>query len=306
MPKFSIIVPVYNVEKYIKKCLDSIFDQSFKDFEVIVVNDGTKDDSMKIVNNYNVIVVNQENKGLSEARNNGVKKAKGEYIIFIDSDDFIEKDLLKEINKSTNNNPDLIRYQIKDVIDQEVIEYKEKEYNDLDGNEAFKIITGFHYVEPACLYAFKRSFYIENKFTFKKGTYHEDFGLIPLIILKSNKVNIIKYCGYCYVKRSDSIMTNTDYNKTIKKVDDLFTHYDYLIEEGKKTKKDTSFYNSFISNSLIMKVADLKGKEYKKYKMELDKRKVFDNLLNDTKSRKIKKSLVKISPKVYYKVKGRD
>ena len=306
MPKFSIIVPVYNVEKYIKKCLDSIFDQSFKDFEVIVVNDGTKDDSMKIVKDYKVTIINQDNKGLSEARNNGVKKSKGDYIIFIDSDDYIEKDLLKRINESISNNPDVVRFQVKDIIEDKIVEYKEKEYTDLDGNDAFKIITGFHYVEPAWLYAYKSSFYINNKFKFKKGTYHEDFGLIPLILLKSNKVNIINYCGYCYVKRSNSIMTNTDYNKVIKKVEDTFIHYDYLIEEGKKVKKDTSFYNSFISNCLIMKVTELKGKDYKKYKKELDKRKVFDNLLDDTKSRKIKKSLVKISPKVYYKVKGRD
>ncbi len=306
MPKFSIIVPVYNVEKYIKKCLDSIFNQSFKDFEVIVVNDGTKDDSMKIVNNYDVIVVSQENMGLSEARNNGVKKAKGEYIIFIDSDDYIEKDLLKRIDESTSNNPDLVRFQIKDVLDDKTIKFKEKEYFGLDGNDAFKIITGFHYVEPACIYAYKRSFFVQNKFKFKKGTYHEDFGLIPLVILKSNLVNIIDYCGYCYVKRSNSITGDTDYNKKVKKVEDTFIHYDYLIEEGKKLDKDTQFYNSFISNCLIMKVAELKGKEYKKYKKELRKRRAFDNLLTDTKSRIIKKSLVKISPKVYYKVKGRE
>ena len=99
MPKFSIIIPVYNVEKYLKKCLDSVFNQTYKDYEVIVVNDGTKDNSMDIVKDYDVKVINQKNQGLSAARNAGVKKATGEYLIFLDSDDYWEKDLLKELSK---------------------------------------------------------------------------------------------------------------------------------------------------------------------------------------------------------------
>ena len=102
MPKFSIVIPVYNVEKYIKKCLDSVANQSFKDYEVIVVNDGTKDNSMDIVKEYDFKVVNQKNMGLSEARNTGVKSSTGEYIIFLDSDDYIEKDLLKDLLISFN------------------------------------------------------------------------------------------------------------------------------------------------------------------------------------------------------------
>ena len=113
MPKFSIIIPVYNVEKYLKKCLESVYNQTYKNYEVIVVNDGTKDNSMDIVKNYPAKVINQKNQGLSVARNNGVEKASGEYILFLDSDDYIEKGLLKEINKSLNNNPDIVRFQIK-------------------------------------------------------------------------------------------------------------------------------------------------------------------------------------------------
>lgn len=306
MPKFSIIVPVYNVEKYIKKCLDSIFEQTFKDYEVIVINDGTKDKSMDIVKKYDVKIIEQPNQGLSEARNNGVKESSGEYILFVDSDDYIEKDLLKEINNSLNNKPDLVRYQIKDILDNNIIEYNEKTFNNLTGEEAFKIITSFHYVEPACIYAIRIDYYIKNKFKFKKGTYHEDFGLIPLIILKSKKVNIISYCGYCYVKRNNSITSNNEYNRLIKKVEDMFIHYDYLLEEANKINIDTKYFNSFISNSLILIVSELKGKEYKKYKKELKNRKVYDNLLDDTQKRKIKKRLLKVSPKFYYRVKGKE
>ncbi len=303
MPKFSIIVPVYNVEKYIKKCLDSIFDQTFKDFEVIVVNDGTKDNSMDIVKKYDVKIVEQTNQGLSEARNNGVKKATGQYLIFIDSDDYIERELLERINGSLDNNPDLVRFQVKNIIDGKEIEHKEKEYTNLSGEEAFKKIIECYYVEPAWLYAIKRDYYNKNKFSFKKNAYHEDFGLMPLVIFKSNKVNIINYCGYCYVKRENSIITTKDYKKTLKKIDDTLAHYEYLIDGAKKTKKDTSIYNSFVSNSIILKITELNGKDYKKYLKEIKEKKVFDYLLNDTISRKIKNRLIKISPKFYYKLK---
>jgi glycosyltransferase involved in cell wall biosynthesis len=301
MPKFSIVVPVYNVEKYVKKCLDSIFNQSFKDFEVIVVNDGTKDNSMDIVKDYDVTVINQKNQGLSEARNNGVKKAKGDYLIFIDSDDYIEEHLLKNINDSLDNNPDVVRFQAKEIIDNNVVEYPETEFKGLNGKDAFKAITGYHYVEPAWLYAIKRKYYISNKYSFKKGTYHEDFGLTPLIVFKSKVVNSINYCGYCYVQRSGSIMTNKSYDKTMKKVDDVFNHYKYLIKEVENVE-DSDYFKSFLANSVILKITELNKEDYKKYKKMIKEEKVFDNILNDTFKRKIKKSIIKRSPKLFKKI----
>ena len=202
MPKFSIIIPVYNVEKYLKKCLDSVFNQTYKDYEVIVVNDGTKDNSMDIVKDYDVKVINQKNQGLSAARNAGVKKATGEYLIFLDSDDYWEKDLLKELSKSLKNNPDLIRFQINEVYeDGKTISYPEESFTNLSGPDAFKKIVKYHFVENAWCYAINREYYIKNKFKFTPGTIHEDFGLIPLIIIKADVVNSISYLGYNYYQR---------------------------------------------------------------------------------------------------------
>ena len=305
MPKFSIIVPVYNVEKYIKKCLDSIFCQTFKDFEVIVVNDGTKDNSMDIVKKYNVTIIEQDNQGLSEARNTGVRKAKGEYLIFVDSDDYIENQLLDKINQNLGNKPDIVRYQVKDIIDQKEINHNEKEFHNLTGESAFKEIVKFYYVEPAWLYAIKRKYYLNNNFSFKKNTYHEDFGLLPIVIFKSDRVNIIDYCGYCYVKRENSITTNKDYQKIIKRVDDTINHFVFLFHEAKKTKKDTKYFNSYIANSVIAKLTELKRKEYREYLKKVKKMGVFDYMLNDTKARKIKNKILKISPKIYYKLKNK-
>lgn len=303
MCKFSIVIPVYNVEKYLKKCLDSVFNQTYKDYEVIVVNDGTKDNSMDIVKNYNVKVITQKNQGLSAARNHGVKKATGEYLIFLDSDDYWEKDLLKELAKSLKNNPDLIRFQINEVYeDGKVIPYQEERFTALSGPAAFEKIVKYHFVENAWCYAINRQYYLQNKFEFKVGTIHEDFGLTPLIIMKAKRVNSINCLGYNYLQRQGSIMSNKNYEKTKKKVDDMYLHYNYLIKEANKLECDTTTFKSFVANSLILKITELNNKDYRQYLKKLREDKVFDNILTDTTPRKIKKAFLKLSPKVYYKL----
>ena len=92
MPKFSIVIPVYNVEKYIKRTLDNVFNQTYKDFEVIIVNDGCTDKSIELAKEYKVKVVNDKHVGVSEARNIGEKYAKGEYLLFLDSDDYWDRE----------------------------------------------------------------------------------------------------------------------------------------------------------------------------------------------------------------------
>ncbi len=304
MPKFSIIVPVYNVEKYIAKCLDSIKEQTFNDYEVIVVNDGTKDNSMDIVKRYDFKIVNQKNQGLSSARNTGVKHATGEYLIFIDSDDYIENDLLKKINESLKNNPDIVRYQIKEVYEDSNEEkpFSEESFIGKDGVEAFSKICQYHFVENAWAYAIKKEYYDFNNFQFAKGTIHEDFGLIPLIIMKAETVNSISYIGYNYLQRQGSIMSQKNYEKTKKKVSDFYNHYKYLIKEIDKTNLDSRTFKSFISNSLIIKICELEKKDYKEYKNKIKKDKVYDNILTDKISRKIKKIGLIISPKLMTKI----
>ena len=258
---------------------------------------------MDIVKDYNVKVINQKNQGLSAARNAGVKKAIGDYLIFLDSDDYWEKDLLKELSKSLKNNPDLVRFQINEVYeDGRVIPYQEESFTNLSGPDAFKKIVKYHFVENAWCYAISKKYYLENKFEFKTGTIHEDFGLIPLVIMKAKRVNNINYLGYNYLQRQGSIMSNKNYEKTKKKVADMYLHYNYLIEEINKLDVDTTIFKSFVANSLILKITELNYKDYKFYLNKLKKEKVFDNLLTDTTGRKVKKVLLRLSPKKYYKL----
>ena len=111
--KVSIVVPVYNVENFIRDCLDSLVNQSFKDMEIIVVNDGTKDNSMQIVEEFadkdsRIVIVNQENQGLSSARNTGMKYIHGEYVTFVDSDDWVNSEYIGNLYRAIiENNADI-------------------------------------------------------------------------------------------------------------------------------------------------------------------------------------------------------
>jgi len=202
--KLSIIVPVYNVEKYVEKCLESLCGLRIEN-EIIVVNDGTKDSSLEIVErfkenhkNENIIIISQENLGLSEARNNGLKAAKGEYISFIDSDDFVDtENYEKFINEVIEDKVDIGIGRYKKIIEKnngtelecvtEIRNYDKgeirtgKEYfdimyrNDMHGPEVWDDI-------------FRREFLLENGIFFKKGRMHEDEIFTAETLLKVSKV----------------------------------------------------------------------------------------------------------------------
>ena len=311
MIKYSFIVPVYNTEKYLKRCLDSLVNQTYKNYEIIVVNDGSKDNSYKLIDDYksrykNIVLLNQENAGLSMARNNGVKKAKGEYLIFVDSDDYVEKSLLFEIDKEIQD-VDVLRYQVisEDDNGDNRVKHQEEGFDAIDGKDAFKKITNYHFIEPAWCYVYSKKYYIDNKFSFEKGIYHEDFALIPSVIYKAKKVKSIKYLGYHYITREGSIMNNNDYEKTIKKCFDMLEGYKCL----KKYVKDSSiknnyedYYLSYISNCVIVKTKELKRSERKKYIQELKKLNVFDGVLVNTIQRRLKKALMKFNLSIYLRL----
>ena len=313
MPKFSVIIPVYNTYNYLERCLNSVFNQSFKDFEVIVVNDGSTDDSYKILEKYckkyksKVRIVNIEKKetiGPSLARNLGVNASEGEYILFLDSDDYYESDLLFRLNTAFNNDYDLVRFEIqydKNGIKEKIKGYVSDYVYD-NGISAFNEICSYSIVESPCCYAFNRKFLLKNKFEFKVDTLHEDFGLIPLILIKANRVKCIDYIGYNYVIHDNSIMTSNSYDKVLKKANDFLRHFEFLKDEGFKCSGDLSIFNSYIANSVILKSTTLKGSDYRNYVRKLRDLGAFDMLLSDTFGRKIKKFLIKISPKIYYKL----
>lgn len=131
----SIIVPVYNSEKYIDRCLDSILNQTYKDLEIVLVNDGSNDQSLKILENYalrdtRIKVVNQENKGVAAARNTGLDNATGDYILYVDSDDWIENNMVERMVELSAN-ADIVFCGNDNAVSPESVK---KNYRDYKGN----------------------------------------------------------------------------------------------------------------------------------------------------------------------------
>lgn len=307
MIKFSIIIPVYNVEKYIKDCLESVLIQTYDNFEVIVVNDGSTDNSQDIIDKYvkkdkRIKSFIKKNGGLSDARNYGVSKCNGDYIVFLDSDDTINKDLLRSISDNLKNDEDIVRFQINKIsTDNEYVDCSDTFVN-VSGEEAFKRLIKNSWFVTAVSCAYKTNFWKENNFLYPLNRTHEDFGLTPYVYMKSGSVTAIDYVGYNYYFRENSITTSKDESKIIKRCNDCLANYDDLlkmIENDNISEYGLSLYKSYISNSLITFIKIVPKDELKKYLNELKKRNIGDNLIDDTFIRKIKKMIYKFNPKLY-------
>lgn len=210
-PLISVIVPVYNTEKYLAKCLDSILNQTLKDIEVIVVNDGSRDNSQMIIQEYKakdarIISIEKENGGLSDARNVGIAKASGEYVAFIDSDDYIDKEMFEKMI-------DLAICHQSEIVFCDLVKVDENgtEFRDLPQSPQLpeKIVlkddfTIFGEMSCfACNKLFKRLLLEGHQF--KKGIHFEDIELIPKLVLDATTISKINKPFYKYFERQDSI-----------------------------------------------------------------------------------------------------
>jgi len=254
--KFSLIIPAFNAEKHINKCIDSVLNQTYSNYEIIVINDGSFDNTDNIINDYkDVLNIKKANEGLSAARNDGVARATGDYIIFLDSDDYINSNLLEEINNVLSGElVDVVRFQGNLVDTNYNIISKQAcpIFNATTGDQAFLNIYKSNTLESSSLYAYNREYFTLHNFKYAKGLLHEDFGLTILTILKAKSVISIPYVGHNYVQSSNSITRNNDYEKTLKRVGDMLIHYDYLIDNINFLDKKTKIIvDSFLANSLI-------------------------------------------------------
>lgn len=310
MPKISVIVPVYNTEKYLKKCLESIIHQTYQDFEIVIINDGSTDNSQKIIDEYikeypdKVKCINKENGGLSSARNSGIEVATGNYIIFVDSDDYIETKLFEQALPYMQKDIDLIKYKLVKVDDK----YKELEringptFDKVTGEEGFnKLVFNDVLLEPACLYLYKKDIFVDNNLRFLENTYHEDFGLIPIILLNAKKMVSIDFYGYYYVQAGNSITRNDDYAKTVKRANDLLIHYDNMksfvkgMNIQEKTRENIYLY---YANAIFDNLKKLQKEEKKKYVQQICKRKLLDNIRLTNLKRLIKRITLYICLKI--------
>lgn len=310
--RFSIIVPVYNSEKYLVKCLESIINQTNQDFELLIINDGSPDDSQEIINKYQnkypfkIKSFIKENGGLSDARNYGVTKAIGEYILFIDSDDFINTRLLEQLESCIQKDlPDIIGYNFVDMnqnYEQTSITTRPHKAN-ISGEEAIsELVLSKQYFEPAWGFAYNLDYWKSNKFEYIKGLLHEDFALTPLVIVKANKVSFIDFDGYYYIKTSNSITRNLSIEKEQKLAKDLLKGFDFLNAEVQKINFNNEYAKkllmSYLANSLIYRLENIRPSLKSNYRQELIRRNISNYIINDTFKRKIRKIIIKVKNKL--------
>lgn len=223
--KFSIIVPIYNVEKYIEKCIDSILEQTYADFEIVLVDDGSTDNSSVICDNYSlkddrIVVLHKENGGLSDARNEGIKASKGDYIIFIDGDDFWHTSTALEqiADFLKNNKTQIVQFGHEIYLHSEdrIIKGADRNYSVNNGKPFDDIIhnlvsTGGMAIS-ACSMVIDRKFLVDNNLFFVKGLKTEDLEwAIRLFLLEPDFCLLDKYF-YAYRKEhGNTISSNVDY-----------------------------------------------------------------------------------------------
>ena len=305
----SIIITAYNAEKTIEKCLNSILDTQYNDYEIILVNDGSTDNTEKIIELFasdKIKYYKKENTGVADSRNFGIDKAKGDYITFVDSDDYVSSNYFEGIDKYINEGIDIIKRKgiIVNKDNQEKI--KGDTFDITTGEEAFnKLCFTDIYLDTLWSYIIKKSLLIDNNLYFEKDRFHEDFGLLPLLILKANKMVSLDNYVYYYVQTDNSIMRENNIDKTIKKAKDALYHYDNILKTIENynlsnfTKENVRIY---CTNAILLKVKELKGKEQKWYIKELKNRKVYKNIKVRNIKQLIKKVFLLINIKMYSKL----
>lgn len=217
MVKVSIIIPVYNVEKYLPKCLDSLVNQTLKDIEIILVNDGSPDDSQKIIDDYAkkypkiIKSYIKENGGQGSARNYGLKKATGEYIGYVDSDDYVELDMYEKLyNKAKKENLDIAicgNYVVYEDSDKKVVEDTVHVTNDNVENAYFGKMAVWNKI-------YKRN--IVDKISFRSKVWYEDLDFSVKVLSKAKKIGYVDEPLYDYLLREGSTMNNDNVKRNLE------------------------------------------------------------------------------------------
>ena len=280
-PKISVIVPIYNVEKYLKQCLDSVLNQSLKEIEIILVDDGSTDKSKEIISDCenkfpNVISIRLQNKGVSVARNIGLKKATGKYVLYLDSDDFLEDECLDILYKTAEREKsNIIIFAHKEIYDTgishkvSVINIEVDDKKVYSGIEVADMVLNCKFLGTAWNKLFNRECLIKNNFMFEPDRYVQDWYPIFIEISNADRISFINKPLYNYRIRENSITTK----KTIKSIEDYSHAASQIIEYSQKHKLDSQsilifkaitfntiinrYYNYNLNNVEILKLKGL-------------------------------------------------
>ena len=266
MPEVSVIVPVYNVEKYLEKCLNSLVNQTLDNIEIIIVNDGTKDNSEEIIKKFiekypqKIVYLKKENGGLSDARNFGIPYAKGEYIAFLDSDDYVEKDIYKEMYE-------LAKKENSDMVECDFLwEYPDKTREDIGQvyNGKKEMLEKVRVVAWNKL--IRRSILEKAQIQFPKGLRYEDVEFTYKLIPHLNKVSFLKKPYIHYIQRENSIsnVQNERTKEIFTVLDNVITYYteNNFYDEYKEELEYV--YTRFLLCSSLLRMVKINDKDIRK------------------------------------------
>lgn len=311
--RVSIIVPIYNVEKYLRKCVESLLcqDLSPEEYEIILVDDGSPDRCGEICDEYasryaNIKVVHRENGGLSAARNSGIDVAQGKYIQFVDSDDYLEPNVLKSlVQKMENENLDVLRFNYRNVNGKgEEIHPNKDPRRYVDYSD--KVCDGLTFLNErlgpacyACQFMIRRD--LLEGCMFKEGIYFEDVEWTPRVLLKAQRVTSTDFMVYNYLMRAGSITRGVDKEKKRKSLDDRLLLIDSM-KEHIQNVSDRRWFEGMIAQvaiSIVSSVSSCFYPDRKRILKTLLEKNVFPlSTYHATKSAVRKIRIANISPRL--------
>lgn len=283
MIEISIIIPVYNVEKYLNQCLESIYKLDLSNKEIILINDGSTDNSLNILKEYKekysekTILISQENKGLSEARNIGVRSSSGKYILFIDSDDFVDYKILENfLKEGLYYKEDILMGNSSNYYGDRIIKdfYPDRLKNIGEKKGLFFLEER---IKRKCFYLgvwrnlYKKEFLLKNNLFFEKGILHEDNLFTPIAFCLAEKVRYSQKYFYFYRQTNSTSITKS---KNKKRYVDLLIIIEKLLQFSKEQKISNRYFNRIIIGMYLMIVNNGKIKDNRLFneikKLKLD------------------------------------
>ncbi|MFI3325886.1 MAG: glycosyltransferase family 2 protein [Clostridia bacterium] len=271
--KISVIVPIYKVEKYLDKCINSIVCQTYENIEIILVDDGSPDKCPEICDEYKkqdqrIIVIHKENGGLSDARNVGIDIATGKYFIFVDSDDFLELNMIELLYmRMQKDNSDMVACNYN-ILDENYKFLSEKKILNKDETT---LKTGIQsladiYSKPNAfdVVAWNKLYkaYLFENIRYPKGKIHEDAFIIHYLLYKCQKVSIVEYALYNYISRNDSITGNASRYQRFDSIESRIDRLDFYLKKELKVNYQPVFFSLItLYSSLYCKMDNSEYKE---------------------------------------------
>ena len=283
----SVIVPVYKVEKYLEKCIESVLKQTYTNLQIILVDDGSPDNCGKICDEYakkdsRIEVIHKVNGGLSDARNVGIAKAKGKYIGFVDSDDYIKEDMYEIlINLIKEYDADVSICNLYDVIDgKEYIRNNENGIQEYSRLEILKeVLLDKNIQSYAWNKLYKKELFDEIKYPI--GKKYEDIGTTFYVFEKCNKIVVTSKPEYYYLKRSDSLVNNVTESTVLDYTDIIIQRYLYTQKNIEELRKYNNYY---LAKTLITAHNDIENLENISEEMQQRYKKLYELVLEIIKS----------------------